>query len=542
MMSAENDKLSQHIPLLAVLMLGMFLSVLNQTLLNVAIPQLINEFNITPSTAEWLMTGYMLVNGILIPLSPFLIERLGTRKLFIGSMTIFTIGSLVCGVAPLFSVLLLGRLIQAVAAGVIMPLVMTIILHVFPPEVRGKGMGIFGLGIMFAPAIGPTLSGWIMEHYSWRLLFDGIVLLGALVTIFAYFTLKNIQQEHKTKLDIWGALLSTIGFGTLLYGFNKAGSDGWTNPVVLTMLMTGTLFIGIFVWQQLRSSKPLLNFRVFQYDMFLMTTLINMVVTVAMYSGMFLLPIYLQNLRGFTPLDAGILMLPGAIIMGIMSPISGALFDKIGPRWLAVTGMLITVITTWQFAHLTFETSYRTILWLYMVRSFGMALLMMPITTAGLNQLPAKMNAHGTAMSNTMRQIAGSMGISLFTSIFTMRTDFHFGKLAEQMDTTDPIFAQVFQSFTGTIASIMGISSEQAQQQAITFLYGQAQSQAAVSGISDAFYLATFVAIIGLILSFFIRDVRKDKQPHPKQEPQPTPKEKTVPEINSSAKAKEVVI
>lgn len=536
-MSTEKNPFSKNIPLLSVLMLGTFLSVLNQTLLNVAIPPLINEFNVSPSTGEWLMTGYMLVNGILIPLSPFFIERFGTRKLFIGAMLLFTGGSLICGLAPTFSVLLTGRLIQAISAGVMMPLVMTIILTIFPPEVRGKGMGIFGLGIVFAPAIGPTLSGWILEHYNWRVLFNGMVPLSALVTLLAFLLLKDIQKEQESKLDIWGAIFSTIGFGSLLYGLNEAGREGWSSPLVLSFLAVGLIFVGIFVWQQLRSEKPLLDFRVFKYDVFLLSTIINMIVTIAMFSGMFLIPIYLQNLRGFSPFEAGLLMLPGAIIMGIMSPISGYLFDKIGPRWLAAVGMLVTTITTWEFTRLSLETSYTFILVLYMVRSFGMSLLMMPIMTAGLNQLPQEKNSHGTAMSNTMRQISGSMGISLFTSIFTTRTDFHLANMTEQMNTANSLFYQTFQSLVQKTAMLTGMPTSQAEEMVMKMLYGQANQQAAVSGINDAFFWATLVICVGFVLSFFLRDVRKKPETEPKKK-----QEEKTPTESPSTPSKEVLV
>lgn len=194
----SQSGIAQHIPLLSVLMLGLFLAILNQTLLNVAIPHLITEFNVTATTAQWLLTGYMLVNGALIPLAAFLIERFGTRRLFLASMLFFTVGSLICGVAPGFSIILVGRLIQAVGGGIMMPLVMTIILSVFPPEIRGKGMGILGLAMMFAPAIGPTLSGWVIEHYNWRLLFNGMVPLGVIVMVMAFLVIKDAQPTKKS--------------------------------------------------------------------------------------------------------------------------------------------------------------------------------------------------------------------------------------------------------------------------------------------------------------------------------------------------------
>ncbi|MFC7440223.1 DHA2 family efflux MFS transporter permease subunit [Laceyella putida] len=511
---ATNGKsgIGQHIPLLTVLMLGMFLAVLNQTLLNVAIPHLIHEFNVEATTAQWLMTGYMLVNGILIPLSAYLIERFGIRTLFLLAMVFFTGGALLCGIAPNFSIMLIGRLIQAVGGGILMPLVMVIILSVFPPEARGKGMGIFGLGIMFAPAVGPTLSGWVIEHYSWRILFNGMVPLGFIVIVLAAFMLRDTGEREKPRFDMWGTITSSLGFGLLLYGLSEAGSKSWDDPIVVSSLALGAFLVFLFIALQLRAEKPMLDFRVFKYDMFALSTVISAIVTIAMFAGMFLLPIYLQNLRGFTPLESGLLLLPGAIIMGIMSPISGSLFDKIGPRPLAVVGLLITTITTYEFTRLTLETSYTFILILNMIRSFGMSLLMMTIMTAGLNQLPQEKNSHGTAMSNTLRQISGSMGISIMTTIFSMRMDFHLGKLSDQMNLMDPTFSQAFYAKAGDVASATGMPVAKAQETVASLLYGQASQHAAVSGINDAFWWATGFALLGFILSFFMRDVRKDQR------------------------------
>ncbi len=502
-----------QIPMLVIIMLGMFLSVLNQTLLNVAIPHLITEFNVTATDAEWLLTGYLLVNGILIPLSAYLIERFGMRTLFIVAMAFFTGGSIICGIAPAFSILLIGRILQACGAGILMPLGMVTILALFPPEKRGRGMGIFGLGIMFAPAIGPTLSGWILEHYGWRLLFNGIAPLGFIVLVLSLFLLKNIQQiNRERKLDVLGTILSTIGFGALLYGLSEAGSKGWDDEIVVITLIAGFLSIILFVLQQLRSEQPMLDFRIFRYGIFTLSSIISMIITVGMFGGLFLVPIYLQTLRGYTPLESGLLLLPGAIIAGILQPVSGIVFDKVGPRPLAIIGMLITLITTYEFTNLTLGTSYLFIMVLYSVRMIGIGILMMPITTAGINQLPNKKNAHGTALSNTSRQISGSIGISLITTIFTNRTTFHMGLLRDSVNTMDPQFQQAFFNRALHISQSTGIPIEQAKAVLTNILYGQMNLQSAVSGIQDAFYWTTGVTVVGLILSLFLRDVRKKEK------------------------------
>ncbi|MEM4998639.1 DHA2 family efflux MFS transporter permease subunit [Priestia megaterium] len=509
--NTSDGSIKKHIPLLIVLMLGLFLAILNQTLLNVAIPHLITEFGVTANTAQWLLTGYMLVNGALIPLSAFLIERFGVRRLFLFAMFCFTVGSLICGIAPTFSIMLTGRLIQAIGGGVLSPLVMTIIVFIFPPHMRGKGMGIFGLAMMFAPAIGPTLSGWVIQNYDWHILFNGMVPLGAIVLIIAFFQLKDIQPPKDVKVHMPSVVTSLAGMGLLLYGFSEAGNDGWTDSVVLSTIIGGAVLLIIFVLQQIKSEKPLLDMRVFKYNIFSLSNIISIAITISMYAGMFLLPIYLQNIRGYSAFDSGLLLLPGALVMLVMSPISGTLFDKVGPRPLAIVGMLITSISTFEFTKLTMDTPFNHILAIYIIRSFGMSLLMMPIMTAGLNQLPQRLSSHGTSMSNTLRQVSGSIGISLMTTIFTNRTTYHVNEISSSMNTSDPFFMNSFHLFVQKVAATLHLSQDQAQQQALKVLSGKMTQQGTIQGINDAFYWATAISVIGLILSFFLRDVRKDK-------------------------------
>ncbi|MEJ9304431.1 DHA2 family efflux MFS transporter permease subunit [Priestia megaterium] len=509
--NTSDGSIKKHIPLLIVLMLGLFLAILNQTLLNVAIPHLITEFGVTANTAQWLLTGYMLVNGALIPLSAFLIERFGVRRLFLFAMFCFTVGSLICGIAPTFSIMLTGRLIQAIGGGVLSPLVMTIIVFIFPPHMRGKGMGIFGLAMMFAPAIGPTLSGWVIQNYDWHILFNGMVPLGAIVLIIAFFQLKDIQPPKDVKVHMPSVVTSLAGMGLLLYGFSEAGNDGWTDSVVLSTIIGGAVLLIIFVLQQIKSEKPLLDMRVFKYNIFSLSNIISIAITISMYAGMFLLPIYLQNIRGYSAFDSGLLLLPGALVMLVMSPISGTLFDKVGPRPLAIVGMLITSISTFEFTKLTMDTPFTHILAIYIIRSFGMSLLMMPIMTAGLNQLPQRLSSHGTSMSNTLRQVSGSIGISLMTTIFTNRTTYHVNEISSSMNTSDPFFMNSFHLFVQKVAVTLHLSQDEAQQQALTILSGKMTQQSTIQGINDAFYWATAISVIGLILSFFLRDVRKDK-------------------------------
>lgn len=489
---------------ISVLMLGAFVSILNQTLLNVAIPHLMNDFNVSATTVQWLSTAYMLVNGVLIPITAFLIESFGTRALFIVSMSIFGVGSVICAISPTFSIILLGRIIQASGAGIIMPVVMNVFLTVFPPERRGAAMGTMGIAMMFAPAIGPTLSGWIVGSYTWRILFVMVLPLTILDILLAFVWLRNVSKLSKPKFDTMGTIFSTIGFGALLYGFSSAGSNGWTSAVVIVSLVVGILFIGLFVLREMTMKNPMLNFRVFQYDIFTISTIVGAMVNMAMFGAMLLLPLYLQNIRGFSALQSGLLLLPGALLMGVMSPISGRLFDRTGARPLAIVGLIITVVTTYQFAKLTSDTTYAHIMGLYTIRSFGMSLLMMSVQTEGLNQLPRQLGSHGTAMSNTVRQVAGSIGTALLVTVMSTRSTFHLGNYSSSVTMNNPSAVQQMDQLQQSFAA-GGLSSDVSQAMAVQTVYGLASQASSISGINDAFIIATWIAAVGLVFSLFLR-------------------------------------
>ncbi|TWE08480.1 EmrB/QacA subfamily drug resistance transporter [Neobacillus bataviensis] len=508
---SKSEKSSGTGKILTALMLGAFVAILNQTLLNVAIPHIMNDLGVSANTVQWLSTGYMLVNGILIPVTAYLIEKFGTRKLFIAAILLFTLGSLVCSVSINFTMLMIGRVIQASGAGIIMPLLMTVFFALFPPEKRGKAMGLMGVVMIFAPAIGPTLSGWLIGHYSWRLLFDIVIPIGVLDLIFSFMWMKDVTKTTNPKFDFPGLLFSTLGFGFLLYGFSEAGSDGWDSATVVVSLTVGAIFILAFIWRELTTDKPMLDLRVFKYDIFALTTIISMIVNMAMFGAMILLPIYLQNIRGFTALESGLLMLPGAIIMGIMSPISGALFDKIGARWLGVIGLTITVITTWQFTKLSMTTSYTHLLLLYVFRMFGMSFIMMTIMTEGLNQLPRHLGAHGTAASNTARQIAGSIGTAFLVTVMTSRSGVHYGEYISTMTSANPFISGQFSQLSQSLAALTHMPAAAGKQLTTYVLYGQVMKQTTIDGINDAFIVATIIAFIALVLVFFVKRAQIQK-------------------------------
>ena len=480
--------------MIAILFVGAFVAFLNNTLLNIALPTIMDEFQVKPSDVQWLTTGFMLVNGILIPASAFFIQKFTNRRLFITAMSLFSIGTLIAMVTPTFGLLIVARMIQAAGSAMMMPLLMNIMLVAFPVEKRGSAMGLFGLVMFTAPAIGPTLSGWIIEQYSWRTLFGIVLPFSVFTVVYAIIRLKNITPNRDVKIDIFSLVLSSIGFGGLLFGFSSAGDSGWTNPTVYGTIIVGAIALITFVVRQLRMDDPMLDFKIYKHPMFALSSAISVVLSIAMFSAMILTPLYVQSVRGISPFEAGILMLPGAVLMGIMSPITGRLFDKYGARAMAITGLTITIVTTYYLSELGMDSGYYYIMMLYTVRMFGISMVMMPVMTNGLNQLPMISNPHGTAMNSTLQQVSGAIGSAVLLTVMTTR-----------MESTGEALFEEAKAAGAVPTTEAGLKA----------LQDQLEKQAMLDGINFAFFISTIVAVGALVLTFFIKRVTPPKDDVP---------------------------
>jgi DHA2 family lincomycin resistance protein-like MFS transporter len=407
------------IPILAVLLSGAFVAILSETILNVALNAISTDFGVASSTVQWLVTGYMLVIGILIPISAYFMQRFTTRQLFITAMSLFTIGTLISGLSPVFSILLVGRLTQAVGTAIMIPLLINIILAVIPIERRGAAMGMVGLVIMFAPAIGPTVSGLIVENFTWRWLFYFILPISLASLLFGIKVLTNITETSKPKLDVRSFLLSTIGFGGIVYGFSAAGKGdaSLADPQVLFFLVIGFVSLGLFSWRQLKLETPLLDIRVFRYPMYLLGLVLVMLVMMTMFAMMLVMPIYMQGALLFSAVTAGLIMLPGGLINGAISPIMGRLFDKFGPRPLLIPGTIILAGIVFTYRYTTPGIPVWMVIIQQAILMVAVAMIMMPAQTNGLNQIPEKLYPHGTAIMNTLTQVAGAIGAALFIAV-----------------------------------------------------------------------------------------------------------------------------
>lgn len=469
-MPVAQDTSRRDMGIIFTMLVAAFVVILNETIMNVALPKLMAELQISASTAQWLATAYMLVMAVLIPTTGFLIQRFTTRALFLAAMGAFSFGTLVAGAAPTFAVLLLGRIFQASGTAIMLPLLTTTILALIPMERRGAVMGTVSIVISVAPALGPTISGLIVQALSWRYLFFFVLPIAIGVLVYGARYLVNVGETRRASLDLLSVGLAGLGFGGLVYGFSSAGAGaaGWSSPAVLGPIMVGVLCLLAFGWRQVTLPAPLLDLCAFHYRMFSLSVALIMVVMMALFASAILLPIFLQNIRGFTPLQTGLFLLPGGVLMGVAAPFVGRIFDRYGPLALSSIGASLLVIALWGFTTLTAETPVGLLLALHIAFNGGLALLFTPVFATGLNQLPRSLHAHGSAIFSTLQQVAGAVGTALLVTIMT----------------------------TGTQAYLRGAPNPS---DSIT------QQAALTSGLHTAFSVAAGIALLGLLLALFLR-------------------------------------
>ena len=406
--------------MLSVLVAGAFLGTLNQTIVTPVMPLVMGEMGVSAGAAQWLTTGFMLVNAIMIPIAGYLTDRFSTRGLFLAAMGIFTLGTLLVAWSPAFWVVLAGRLIQAAGAGILMPMVMIVLMLNIRVGRRGLAMGLYGLVIGGGPALGPTVAGLLIGIISWRAMFVMIALLAIAVICTAPSVLDRSEPaQEDLALDKLSVILSTLGFGCLLYGCSVVDESGSLVIAAVAVIM-GTLALVGFFRRQLRVEMPMLQVRVLANRDFRIGTILIMIVQVSLIVVSVLIPIYVQSIRGFSATTSGLIILPGAIIMGCVGPLAGHALDRRGPRRLAIAGFLILTLGTVAMAFLGQDTGVVYLSVLYAIRLIGIALLNMPLTTWAINALDDRLVNHGISLNNTFRQVAGSLGTALLVSVMTL--------------------------------------------------------------------------------------------------------------------------
>jgi EmrB/QacA subfamily drug resistance transporter len=438
--------------IIAIIISGAFMTILNQTVMSPALPSVMRDFGITAADGQWLTSIFLLVNGLMVPITAWLIGRYTTRQLFFASMLCFLAGTVVCGLAPSFLVLLGGRVLQAVGAGILLPFSIVVLMVVFPKERRGFALGVAGVVMGCAPAFGPTVAGWLVDGWGWKYIFWGIAPLSVIVIILAVFLLRNIGAKTSSRLDAVSVFLSTAGFGGLLFGFSSAGSVGWVSLQTMGAIAVGAVFTVTFVRRQLSRSEPLLDLRVLKNSVFADATVITMIVSAGLTVGAVITPIYLQNVIGVSAMRSGLLLMPGALIMAGLSPVSGLLFDRFGPRALSIIGMSTLALGTALLALVGMDATEKYICIAYTIRMGGISFVNMPVNTWGINALSQDRIAHGNAVNNTARQVAGSIGTAGLVTIMMIFASAYAGEPGHGGHNAEATAAGVSAAYWGAVA------------------------------------------------------------------------------------------
>ena len=445
---------SQQKLMVTVLMAGTLLAVLNQTLLSPALPAIMGDFAVDATTVQWLTSGYALVEAVVIPLNAFFLGRFSTRRLFIGGIVIFSVGSLVAALAPSFPVLLAGRMLQASATGIAMPMVFTLVLLIFPREHRGSAMGIVSLIIAFAPAVGPSLSGVLVDSIGWRALFVIVTALGVLVIVFSLLALRNFADFESVPFDVPSVVLMAAGMVSLLYGISSSTSAA--NPLVPAVLVVaGAILLGIFVRRQLHMDVPVLRVQTLATRNFRTTVLVVAFLEAALVGAGVVLPIYIQSVLGHSATVTGLIMMPGAVLGAVCSLLAGRLFDRHGVRGLAVGGSLIMSAMAIAVAFFGMDTSILVVAGVYTVLSMGIQSLITPLDTWGMNSLDNSVLQHGNAVYATLMQVGASFGTAFIVSLTGLAGAFAPAG-AGQVELT---FTGIHLAFAGMCVILLGVTA-----------------------------------------------------------------------------------
>ncbi|MGQ1911139.1 DHA2 family efflux MFS transporter permease subunit [Marinifilum sp. RC60d5] len=457
----------QQILIMLPLLIGGFIALLNETILNVAFPNLMSSLGVSLGTVQWLGTAYLLIIGILVPVTAFLIKTFSTKKLYLFAMIFFTVGTTLCGISQNFTLLLISRILQGVGTGMLLPIMMDTVMAIFPPAKRGAAMGISMMVVIAAPGVGPTLSGYVLKYLDWHWLFFIMLPIAVVASVLGILYLKSYSTLTKPKIDIFSILFSTIGFGGLIFGLASIETLGLWNVATFIPLLCGLAGLFIFSKRQSALQQPMLELRVFGYPMFLLGTIILFLSFLIPFATNIILPTYMQNALDINVGTAGLAMLPGSLMMVFVIPLSGRLFDKIGAKPIVIAGFIPLIVSMFFLTRISNTTALSTLIAFHILMCIGIALIITPLQTNSLNQLPKKYMAHGVAILNTSQQIAAAFGSSLFIGLMGAR----YVKYLARIEKPDLIQRHL----------------------------------ATIEGATTSFSVALVVVLTGLLLSFFIK-------------------------------------
>lgn len=496
---------------LGVTTIGSLMSILNMTMVNIGLPKILTTFGVDVQEGQWVLTSYMIALAVVVPVSGFLAEKIGMKRLYMITMALFVVGSVLCGFAWDLPSLILFRVLQGLGGGMLQPLGMAIVFTLVTPRERPQFMALLGLPMLVAPLLGPTVGGYLVEYVSWRTIFTVNVPVGIVGLVMAALLLRETPARRGAALDVPGFVLSSLAFPTLLLGFSYGAQDGWGAWHTQLFLAVGAVtFLG-WIFVELAQDDPMLDLRLFANPIYTLATVMNFVIQLSIFGTMLLLPLLLQTAQGLGALQAGLILVPQGIASFVSMNVSGRLYNLVGPRPLVFFGVSVLAITTWEFSQLSLDTPSTFITLLATVRGFSMGFCMMPIMTASYNTVPQDKIGRATALSNSLMRVFGSFSTSFIATVLNARSRYHLHLLSASLSPTRPAFLTLVGRMQPMLTS-QGRASFGLQQRAAAWLAsGFVTRSSLIMAFNDVFLMLTLFALLALVFAYFISDPTLDE-------------------------------
>jgi len=498
---------------LANIMVGTFMVVLDSTIVNVSLPKIMSSFGVGLSTIEWVITAYMLAMAAMLPTSGWLADKFGYKRVYFWGLFLFTFGSLLCGLSNDEGTLIMSRVIQGLGAGTVQPLGMAIITREFPLKQRGLALGFWSIAAAASVSFGPLIGGYLVDNFSWQLIFDVNIPVGIIALIFTVLIQREFVSPNARKFDYIGFISIVISLPVLLYALSEGNaqtnSAGWTAPYILACFAVSGVGFAVFLTRELTTKYPLLDLRLLSDRNFGMSNMLMFVFSIGMFGSTFLLPLYLQNSLGYTALQSGAVFLPVGIIQGCLAPISGWFSDKVNAKVPIITGVGLLAASFFLNSNLSFLTEHSYIMTSLYIRGLGMGLIFTPLSTLSLITIPRDKMAQASGIMNTIRQIGGSLGVALLSTILTARVNFHAQMYGGAVQSGSQTFQNVTRNMAYFIQQHAGGSFTTALKQGQSLLMSNINSQAYIQGINDDFLIAALISMLGFIPILLLRSKKK---------------------------------
>ncbi len=492
---------------LIVVILSSFMAILDNTIVNVALPKIMANFGTTVDQIEWVVTGFMIAFAISMPATSWLREVMGLKKVFMGSLVLFVLGSALCGAAWGKDSLIIFRILQAIGGGAMMPTGLTLVSETFPPQERGTAMGVWSIGMMVGPAVGPFLGGYLVDEVNWRSVFYINLPVGVIAILAAHLILSPSEPTRRDKsFDLIGFVSFSVFLAGLLIALTQGQREGWNSDYILSCFGISILGLIPFLITGIFKEDPIIDLRLFAIHNFLMANIINFLRAVAIFGSMFLLPLFLQSLMGYTAFRTGFILVPTAITIAIISPLSGIISDRIGPRIPLFLGMLLTGFSLYIYKDLSLNSDYWFFLWTQVIRGTGMGLINAPLMSTALNAIPRGKTSIASGLLTVNMQVGGAFGIALMGTILQRREFFHYFHFMEQINNTFSFPVNRVLSIMQEMILKAGYSPTEVIEKGQTLLTLWIQKQTTVRAFDDAFIVAGIIIAAGIIPTLWIRN------------------------------------